>query len=135
MAIDLYLVCVAVQTCWKYVQRVYLYYSGASASSTQALDIVVDMCPDEVARCIDEVGVGFMYAPTYHPAMKAVVPVRKALKVRTAFNMLGPLLNPAGASYGLIGVYSTAISPLMADALKVNSKQYTPIAMIGWLTD
>lgn len=79
----------------------------------------MEMSPDQVARCIDEVGVGFMYAPTYHPAMKAVVPVRKALKVRTAFNMLGPLLNPAGASYGLIGVYSTAISALMADALKV----------------
>lgn len=88
-------------------------------SPPQALDIAVDMTPDQVARCIDEVGVGFMYAPTYHPAMKAVVPVRKALKVRTAFNMLGPLLNPAGASYGLIGVYSTAISALMADALKV----------------
>ena len=48
----------------------------------------------------------------YHPAMAAVVPVRRALRVRTAFNILGPLLNPAGATYGLIGVYSTAIAPL-----------------------
>lgn len=94
-------------------------YRDPHPHPTQALDIAVEMSPDQVARCIDEVGVGFMYAPTYHPAMKAVVPVRKALKVRTAFNMLGPLLNPAGASYGLIGVYSTAISTLMADALKV----------------
>ena len=54
----------------------------------------------------------------YHPAMKAVVPVRKSLKVRTAFNILGPLLNPAGAAYGLIGVYSPAISDLMASTLQ-----------------
>ncbi len=54
----------------------------------------------------------------YHPAMKAVVPVRKSLKVRTAFNILGPLLNPAGAAYGLIGVYSPAISHLMATTLQ-----------------
>lgn len=89
-----------------------------SADVLEALGVAIDLQPDAVARCIDVAGVGFMYAPTYHPAMRAVVPVRKALKVRTAFNMLGPLLNPAEATYGLIGVYSTSISGLMADALK-----------------
>jgi anthranilate phosphoribosyltransferase len=54
----------------------------------------------------------------YHPAMKSVVPVRKSLKVRTAFNMLGPLLNPARAAYGLVGVYSMDIAPLMAETLQ-----------------
>ncbi|CAK0731729.1 hypothetical protein CVIRNUC_000035 [Coccomyxa viridis] len=89
-----------------------------SADVLEALGVAVDIGPEGVARCIQECGVGFMFAPRYHPAMKAVVPVRKSLKVRTAFNILGPLLNPAGAAYGLIGVYSPAIAPLMASALQ-----------------
>ncbi|KAK9806087.1 hypothetical protein WJX72_000598 [[Myrmecia] bisecta] len=89
-----------------------------SADVIEALGIVVDMDAENVAQCIEDVGVGFMFAPRYHPAMKAVVPVRKALKIRTAFNILGPLLNPAEASYGLIGVYSTSISQLMASTLQ-----------------
>lgn len=88
-----------------------------SADVLEALGIAIEIGPEGVARCINEAGVGFMFAPTFHPAMKAVVPVRKALKIRTAFNMLGPMLNPAHASYGLIGVYSTSISNLMGDAL------------------
>jgi anthranilate phosphoribosyltransferase len=72
---------------------------------------------------------GFMYAPRYHPAMKAVRPVRSALKVRTALNLLGPLLNPARAPYGLVGVYSTDISHLMADTLMVSAKQGTSRAL------
>lgn len=89
-----------------------------SADVLEALGVAVELGPEGVTRCIDEAGVGFMFAPTFHPAMKAVVPVRKALKVRTAFNMLGPMLNPAHASYALIGVYSTSISTLMGDALQ-----------------
>ena len=89
-----------------------------SADVLEALGVAVDIGPKGVARCIEEAGVGFMFAPRFHPAMKAVVPVRRALKVRTAFNMLGPMLNPAEASYGLIGVYSTSISNLMADSLQ-----------------
>lgn len=89
-----------------------------SADVLEALDVVIDLPPEGVVRCIDQAGLGFMYAPVYHPAMKAIQPVRRALKVRTAFNLLGPMLNPASASYGLIGVYSTSISGLMADALK-----------------
>ncbi|KAI7841008.1 hypothetical protein COHA_005236 [Chlorella ohadii] len=89
-----------------------------SADVLEALGVAVDIGPEGVRRCIDEAGVGFMFAPAYHPAMKAVVPVRKALKVRTAFNLLGPMLNPADAHYGLVGVYSTSVSHLMADALQ-----------------
>jgi len=89
-----------------------------SGDVLEALGVAIELGPEGVTRCLDESGVGFMFAPTFHPAMKAVVPVRKALKVRTAFNLLGPMLNPADAGYGLIGVYSTSISNLMADALQ-----------------
>lgn len=89
-----------------------------SADVLEALGVAVEVGPQGVARCIEEAGVGFMFAPTYHPAMKAVVPVRKALRVRTAFNLLGPMLNPADARYGLVGVYSTSVSHLMADTLQ-----------------
>eukprot|EP00884_Botryococcus_braunii_P022354 jgi/Botrbrau1/8802/Bobra.0330s0033.2 len=89
-----------------------------SADVLEALGVEVDLGPAGVRRCLEQVGVGFMFAPRYHPAMKAVVPVRKALKVRTTFNMLGPLLNPARAAYGLVGVYSTDIAPLMAATLQ-----------------
>jgi anthranilate phosphoribosyltransferase len=58
--------------------------------------------PEGVAQCVQEVGMGFMYAPRYHPSMAAVGPVRKALKVRTAFNLLGPMLNPARSKYALV---------------------------------
>jgi anthranilate phosphoribosyltransferase len=66
---------------------------------------------------VEEVGMGFMYAPRYHPSMKAVAPVRKALKVRTAFNLLGPMLNPAKSKYALVGVYTPDLQHLMADSL------------------
>lgn len=68
----------------------------------EALGVAVDLGPEGVARCVEEVGMGFMYAPRYHPSMKAVAPVRKALKVRTAFNLLGPMLNPARSKYALV---------------------------------
>ena len=89
-----------------------------AADVLEALGVKIDLGPDGVAACVDQVGIGFMFAPVYHPAMKAVREVRGALKVRSAFNMLGPMLNPAHAQYGLIGVYSTDISQLMGDALQ-----------------
>ncbi|KAG2446145.1 hypothetical protein HXX76_000742 [Chlamydomonas incerta] len=88
-----------------------------SADVLEALGIAIDLGPAGVNRCLDEAGIAFMYAPRYHPGMKAVRPVRSALKVRTALNMLGPLLNPAEAAYGLVGVYDTSISELMAGSL------------------
>jgi len=89
-----------------------------SADVLEALGVVVDLGPQSVARCVEEAGLGFMYAPRYHPAMRAVATVRKALKVRTAFNILGPLLNPACTRYSLIGVYSPALSPLLGATLQ-----------------
>lgn len=59
-----------------------------------------------VKKCVSEAGIGFMMSPMYHPAMKIVRPVRKKLKVRTVFNILGPMLNPAQAPYAVVGVYT-----------------------------
>jgi anthranilate phosphoribosyltransferase len=75
-----------------------------SADVLEALGAKIDLGPEEVADCIRSVGFGFMFAPLYHQAMKHVVPVRKALAVRTVFNFLGPLTNPAGATRQVIGV-------------------------------
>lgn len=66
-----------------------------SGDVVEKLGIAIELGPEGVAACVKEVGVGFMFAPRYHPAMKHVAPVRKALGVRTAFNILGPMLNPA----------------------------------------
>ena len=88
-----------------------------SADVLEELGVKIALSATGVERCIREAGIAFMFAPGFHPAMKNVVPVRKALGVRTVFNILGPLLNPAGLSRGLIGVYSDAMVPLMAEAL------------------
>jgi anthranilate phosphoribosyltransferase len=88
-----------------------------SADVLEALGARIDLEPDEVARCIDAVGFGFMFAPKHHSAMRYVVPVRKALGVRTIFNFLGPLTNPAGARRQVIGVSDPAKIETMAGAL------------------
>ncbi|KAK9803191.1 hypothetical protein WJX73_000329 [Symbiochloris irregularis] len=88
-----------------------------SADVVEALGVNLNIDPHEMGQCIQEAGIGFMYAPRYHKAMLQVAPVRRALKIRTAFNVLGPLVNPAHVQHALVGVYSTSISRLMADAL------------------
>jgi len=88
-----------------------------SADVLEKLGVVIDLGPEQMEACLAQAGIGFMFAPRYHPAMKAVVPVRKALKVRTAFNILGPMLNPAQVPYALVGVYSQEIQRLMAESL------------------
>jgi anthranilate phosphoribosyltransferase len=90
---------------------------SGSADVLEALGARIDLDPDAVATCIDEVGFGFMFAPAHHPAMKHVVPVRKELAVRTIFNFLGPLTNPAGAKRQLIGVSDLRFLDFMAAAL------------------
>ena len=90
---------------------------SGSADVLEALGARIDLGPEEVARCIDEVGFGFMFAPHHHPAMKHVAPVRKELGVRTIFNFLGPLTNPAGATRQLIGVSDGRFLDIVAGAL------------------
>jgi anthranilate phosphoribosyltransferase len=90
---------------------------SGSADVLEALGARIDLDPDSVARCIEEVGFGFMFAPAHHQATRYVVPVRRALAVRTIFNFLGPLTNPAGATRQLIGVADPAYLEMMAGAL------------------
>ncbi|HEY8083560.1 MAG TPA: anthranilate phosphoribosyltransferase [Solirubrobacterales bacterium] len=88
-----------------------------SAEILEALGVNIDLDPAQVGRCIDEVGFGFMFAPRHHAAMAHVVPVRKELGVRTIFNFLGPLTNPAGAQRQLLGVSDRHYQETVAEAL------------------
>ncbi|MBJ7459415.1 MAG: anthranilate phosphoribosyltransferase [Thermoleophilaceae bacterium] len=90
---------------------------SGSADLLEALGANIELRPEAVATLIDEVGFGFMFAPLYHEATKYVVPVRKALAVRTVFNFLGPLTNPAGAGHQLIGVSDPRFQDVIAEAL------------------
>jgi anthranilate phosphoribosyltransferase len=88
-----------------------------SADLLEALGVNIDLDPGAVAECIDEIGFGFMFAPRHHAAMANVVPVRKELGVRTIFNFLGPLTNPAGAERQLLGVSDRHYQETIAEAL------------------
>jgi anthranilate phosphoribosyltransferase len=90
---------------------------SGSADLLEALEVRIDLSPGDVARCIEEVGFGFMFAPAHHGATRFVVPVRKELGVRTIFNFLGPLTNPAGARHQVIGVSDPGKLETMAAAL------------------
>ena len=90
---------------------------SGSADLLEALGVNIELDSQAVARCIDEVGFGFMFAPRHHAAMKHVVPVRKELAVRTIFNFLGPLTNPAGAERQLLGVSDRRYQETIAEAL------------------
>ena len=88
-----------------------------SADVVETLGISLDLTPQKVARCVDEVGIGFLYAPLLHTAMKHVMPVRREMAIRTVFNMLGPLTNPASANAQIIGVYSPGLTEPLARVL------------------
>ena len=88
-----------------------------SADLLEALGVNIELDPEQVGRCIDELGFGFMFAPRHHKAMAHVVPVRKELGVRTIFNFLGPLTNPAGAQRQLLGVSDRHYQETIAEAL------------------
>ncbi len=90
---------------------------SGSADLLEALGARIDLAPEGVAACIDEAGFGFMFAPAHHQATRFVIPVRRELAVRTIFNFLGPLTNPAGARRQLIGVSDPAFQETMAGAL------------------
>ena len=79
----------------------------------------IDLGPEGVKRCIEEVGIGFMFAPTFHPAMRHAAPVRRELGIRTVFNVMGPLTNPAGAAGQLLGVPDPAWGERMAQVLNI----------------
>jgi anthranilate phosphoribosyltransferase len=88
-----------------------------SADVVEALGIRIDLPAESVARCIDEVGIGFLYAPLLHSAMRYVMLARREMRIRTVFNLLGPLCNPAGANAQVLGVYSEKLTDMMAQVL------------------
>ena len=95
--------------------------SGAcgSADVLEALGVKIDLPPAGVEQCIEQVGIGFMFAPVFHPAMRYAAPVRREIGIRTVFNVLGPLTNPAGAQSQLLGVAQAGLGEQMAQVLKL----------------
>ncbi|MBN2298678.1 MAG: anthranilate phosphoribosyltransferase [Deltaproteobacteria bacterium] len=93
--------------------------SSGSADCLEALGIPIDLGPDEAAQSLREKGFAFMFAPRYHPSMKYAMPARKQLGMKTIFNVLGPLTNPAGAAYQVIGVYNRNLISPVVEVLKI----------------
>ena len=91
---------------------------SGSADAIEALGANLNLNAKQVAQCISQTGMGFMFAPNHHPAMRHISPIRKELGVRTLFNMIGPLANPANAPYMLMGVFSRHLLPIMSEALR-----------------
>lgn len=90
---------------------------SGSADTLEAMGVSISIEPMQAARALDEIGMAFLFAPDLHPAMKEVMPVRRALGVRTIFNVLGPLTNPAGARRQVLGVYDDRLVALVAEVL------------------
>ncbi len=101
--------------------------SCGSADVLEQLGVKIDAGPETVAECIKQAHIGFMFAPKFHPAMKYVQPIRKALGFRTVFNMLGPLANPAGAAAQVLGVGDASLMERMAEALKLLGTRYAMV--------
>ena len=89
-----------------------------SADVLEKLGVKIDLAPEDVARCIDQAGIGFLFAPIFHPSFRFAAVTRKDLGLRTVFNVLGPLCNPAGARYQALGVADAALAGKMADVLQ-----------------
>ncbi len=92
--------------------------SSGSADLLETAGVNLALSPEQIAQCIDQVGVGFMFAPQHHSAMKHAIGPRKEMALRTLFNILGPLTNPAGAKHYLLGVFDKSLCKPMAEALK-----------------
>lgn len=88
-----------------------------SADVLEAFGVRIDLAPSQVEECIDEVGIGFMFAPLFHGAMQHAVQPRREVGIRTIFNILGPLTNPAGAHVQVLGVYDARLTPVLAEVL------------------
>ena len=97
---------------------------SGSADLLEAAGVYLNLKPEEVARCVESVGVGFMFAPAHHGAMKHAIGPRRELGLRTIFNMLGPMTNPAGAKHQVIGVFSQALCRPMAEVLQRLGSQH-----------
>ena len=91
--------------------------SSGSADVLEALGFELELPPERIARSVDDLGFGFMFAPTHHPAMRHAAPVRRELATRTVFNVLGPLTNPAGARAQVVGVYAPELVRTIAEVL------------------
>lgn len=90
---------------------------SGSADVLEALGVNLNLTPEQVGQCIEQVGIGFLFAPMFHPAMRHAIGPRRELAVRTIFNVLGPLTNPAGATHQLIGVFDPNLTEVMAQVL------------------
>ncbi|MDE0949792.1 MAG: anthranilate phosphoribosyltransferase [Halioglobus sp.] len=101
--------------------------TSGSSDVLEKMGMPLDLTPDEVARAIEEVGVGFMFAPSHHSAMRHAIGPRKELGMRTVFNILGPLTNPAGVKQQVIGVYSPDLCQPMAEVLKLLGAEHAMI--------
>lgn len=109
-------------------------HGGRSVSSTcgsadvlEALGVNVNLSPEQVADCVAQIGVGFMFAPNYHSAMKHAAPVRRELGIRTLFNVLGPLTNPAGACNQVLGVFERSLVKKLAQVLQMLGSRHVMV--------
>ncbi|HSR33297.1 MAG TPA: anthranilate phosphoribosyltransferase [Anaerolineae bacterium] len=91
---------------------------SGSADVLEALGVNLSLTPEQVAQAIDEIGIGFLFAPNFHPAMRYAIGPRRELGVRTVFNLLGPLTNPAGAAAQVLGVYDASLTEVLARVLQ-----------------
>lgn len=101
--------------------------SSGAADLLEACGVNLELTPEQVGRCIDEVGVGFMFAPQHHSAMKYAIGPRREMALRTLFNVLGPLTNPANARHYLLGVYSRELCLPMAQALQALGAEHAMV--------
>ena len=102
--------------------------SCGSADVLEALGVRIDLPPEGVERCINAVGIGFLFAPVFHPSMRHAAPVRREIGIRTVFNILGPLTNPARVQYQLIGVAYSELARQMAEVLTLLGVKHAIIA-------
>ena len=100
---------------------------SGSADVLEALGVDIALSAEQVAECIETIGLGFMFAPSLHPAMKYVMGVRKSLAIRTVFNILGPLCNPAGIKRQVIGIFDEKLTERMAEVLKLLGAKHAMI--------
>ena len=100
---------------------------SGSADVLEALGVDITLSPEKVAECIETIGLGFMFAPSLHPAMKYAICARKSLAVRTVFNILGPLCNPAGVKRQVLGVFDGKLTEQMAEVLKLLGAEHVMI--------